>query len=106
MSLACSTPEGVIVPPVAKRNRASKATSRQAPNVASKSRKVSFYLSPEAIRRLGIAAVQTDSDKSKVLEAIIAKSEDIRRWVVQDRPVGAKLSEPAMSEVSADESGE
>jgi hypothetical protein len=106
MSLAASLSEGLPNASVAKRNRATKATSRQGSSVASKSRKVSFYLSPEAIRRLGIAAVQTDSDKSKVLEAIIAKSEDIRRWVVQDRPVGAKPSDSAMSDTSADGSGE
>lgn len=102
MSLATSIPTKVENLPngqVGKRPRPARATSRQGSNVATRSRKVSFYLSPEAIRRLGVAATMTDSDKSRVLEAIIAGAPELKRWVVSDR---AKSSEPAMSEVSPD----
>jgi hypothetical protein len=101
MSLATTLPmkaEGLPSGQVGKRSRSPKATSRQGSQVASKTRKVSFYLSPEAIRRLGVAATMTDSDKSQVLEAIITSAPEIKRWVVSDR---AKSSDGAMSEVSS-----
>lgn len=62
-------------------------------------RKVSFYLSPESVRRLGVVASMTDSDKSSVLEQVISSSPMIRRWVVSDR---AKASDPGTVEISAD----
>jgi hypothetical protein len=96
-TIATST-EGLPKGQVAKRPRSARATSRQGSHVATKSKKVSFYLSPEAIRRLGIAATMTDSDKSRVLEAIIADAPILKRWVVSDR---AKSDASAMSEVSS-----
>lgn len=99
MSLATTIATDHPAVQVAKRTRSPKATSRQGSAVASRPRKVSFYLSAESIRRLGVAATMTDSDKSKVLESIIAEAPALKRWVVSDR---AKSSVEATPEVSAD----
>jgi hypothetical protein len=97
MSLASMPTTTTDLPPhqAPRRARSPRATSRQ---VAGKPRKVSFYLSPEAIRRLGIAATMGDMDKSKVLETIIAEAPSLRRWVVGDR---AKSADQAMPSTSA-----
>lgn len=100
MSLAVNiapNPDGLLNGQIVKRPKSARATSRHRSNIPSKSRKVSFYLSPESIRRLGVAATMTDSDKSRILEAIIASAPELKRWVVSDR---AKSSDGAMSEVS------
>jgi hypothetical protein len=102
MSLAAAvspTLEGLPTAPAAKRARSPRATSRQGSQAAKASRKVSFYLSSEAIRRLGIAATMNDSDKSRVLEQVIAESPSLRRWVVSDR---AKASAEATQDLSSD----
>lgn len=99
MSLATSMPTSLENPPAAKRTRSPRATSRQGSAAASKPKKVSFYLSPEAIRRLGIAATMGDTDKSKILEMVISESPSLRRYVVSDR---AKVADQAMVEVSSD----
>lgn len=92
MSLATSLPTDLPNAPASKRPRSPRATSRLASAVPARPRKVSFYLSPEAIRRLGVAATMTDSDKSKVLEAIIAEAPALKRWVVSDRAKVVDLS--------------
>ena len=46
-------------------------------------KKVWFYLSPDAIRRLGVAASMEDSDRSAIVENLIQGG--LKRWVVQDR---------------------
>lgn len=74
--------------------RATKAAGRQ---VATKPRKVSFYLSDEAVRRLGITATMESCDKSSVVERLVM--DGLRRWVVSDR---AKSADQATVEVSAD----
>lgn len=102
MSLASTLPTDLLQPssgPVAKRTRSPRATSRHAGAVAARPKKVSFYLSAEAVRRLGIAATMGDTDKSKILEAIIAEAPALKRWVVQDR---AKPADQAMVSSSED----
>lgn len=71
--------------PTSKPARSPRATSRRKPQADEKPRKVSFYLSPAAIRRLGVAASMEDTDKSKILEQVIRDSAVLRRWVVSDR---------------------
>ena len=94
---------GLIENPVASSNRkpraarAPKGTSR--PD-APKPKKVSFYLSPEAIRRLGVTAAMESTDKSRVVEQLIA--DHLKRWVVSDRARSADGAMVATQEVSAD----
>lgn len=99
MSLATSLPTDHQPATVAKRTRSPRATSRPDARAATKPRKVSFYLSAEAVRRLGIAATMNDTDKSRVLEQVIAEAPSLRRYVVSDR---AKVSGEATQEVSSD----
>jgi hypothetical protein len=98
MSLLAIQPTDHPAPPVARRPRSRRPTSRPGSHAAAKARKVSFYLSPEAVRRLAVAAAMSDSDRSRILEMIIAESPTLRRWVVSDR---AKSADPATGEVSA-----
>jgi hypothetical protein len=65
--------------------------------ISARTRKVSFYLSVEAIRALGVVAVMTDSDKSKVVEAIIAESPALERWSVsyRDAPAVPFMAQPS-----------
>ena len=94
--LASSMPTALGPPPVlpvARRARSPKSTSRQAPAVASKPRKYSFYLSQEAIRRLGIAATMESTDKSALLERVIAESPSLRRYRVADMEKGAGVAD-------------
>lgn len=90
MSMLSAEP---LVSAAARRPRVAKATSRQA---APKPRKVSFYLSDSAIRKLGVAAAMEASDKSSLVERLI--QEGLRRYVVSDR---AKLADPPADEGSA-----
>ena len=46
--------------------------------------KVTYYLSPEAIRRIGIAATMEGEDKSAIVERLV--HEHLRKWVVSCRP--------------------
>lgn len=77
--------------------KAPKGTSRQGD---AKPKKVSFYLSPEAIRRLGVTAAMESTDKSRVVEQLIA--DHLKRWVVSDRARSADGAMVATQEVSAD----
>jgi muconolactone delta-isomerase len=86
-TMATATPDH-LAPQAARRAKSTRATSRRADQGASKPRKVSFYLSPEAIRRLGVAASMLDTDKSKVLEQVLATSPTLKRFVVSDRSRG------------------
>lgn len=95
MSLAVATSPEAINPQASRRTRAPKATRLTSRQGDQKPKKVSFYLSPEAIRRLGIHATMLDTDKSRVVEQLIA--EGCRRWVVSDR---AKTADQATQEVS------
>lgn len=99
MSLASTLQADLPPAPGAKRARAPRATSRQSGQGATRPRKVSFYLSAEAVRKLGVVASMEDTDKSKILERIIAEAPALRRWVVSDR---AKLAVGATPEVSSD----
>jgi hypothetical protein len=99
MSLASTLPTDLPHAPTSKRARSSKATSRQGSAVAARPRKVSFYLSAEAVRKLGVVASMEDTDKSKILERIIAEAPSLKRWVVSDR---AKPSDQETMEVSTD----
>ena len=83
MSLATSLESPVSR--VSRKPRSTQATSRRASQVDAKPRKVSFYLSADAIRRLGVAASMMDTDKSKVLEEVLANSQILKRYVVSDR---------------------
>jgi hypothetical protein len=66
-----------------RRPRSPRATSRRSDQAAERTRKVSFYLSAESCRRLGVAASMEDTDKSRVVEKLIR--EGLKRWVVADR---------------------
>jgi hypothetical protein len=102
MSLAMTTTSDHPAVPVARRTRTPKVTSRRNHQADSKPRKVSFYLSADAIRRLGVAASMEDTDKSKVLERVIAESPALRRWVIQDRARSEAPGDgPALPESSA-----
>lgn len=85
MSLATTNLTDLPAAPTARRARSPRATSRQADRADSKPRKVSFYLPPELVRRLGVMASMMDSDKSKVLGQVLASSPMLRRFVVSDR---------------------
>jgi hypothetical protein len=58
-------------------------TSPRIDERAERPRKVSFYLSADAVRLLGVAASMEDTDKSRVVERLIR--EGLNRWVVVDR---------------------
>jgi hypothetical protein len=98
MSLATSLDAPVSA--VTRSAKASKATSRRSSQVSEKPRKVSFYLSPEAIRRLGVAASMLDTDKSKVLETVLQSSPVLKRFVVSDRSK-ADADAPSIGESGA-----
>lgn len=70
--------------------------SKPAKTPASEKQKATFYLTSDAIRRLGVHAAMTGMDKSSLVESLI--SDALRRFVVQDR---AKTADPAMEVVSA-----
>jgi hypothetical protein len=107
MSLATSIGSDLPAAPVAKKARSPRvtkppvveATTRKPGKVAKGCKKVSFYLSPEVIRRLGITAVAEGLDTSEVLEGILAQAPALKRWVLQDR---AKPSDQATLETSTD----
>jgi predicted transcriptional regulator len=107
MSLATSLPttlEGLSQGQVAKAPRKSRTTKAASPQgdastKAPRGQKVSFYLSPQVIRRLKITATAMDSDMSKVVEDVLAESPTLRRWVLSDR---AKVADQATVEVSSD----
>ena len=71
--------------PAARRAKSAGSTSRRRDQVDVKPLKVSFYLTPDAIRRLGVVASMLDTDKSKVLEQVLATSPTLKRFVVSDR---------------------
>ena len=98
MSLA--TTLDAPVSSVTRSAKGSKATSRRASQVDSKPRKVSFYLSPEAIRKLGVAASMLDTDKSKVLETVLQSSPVLKRFVVSDRSK-AEVDAPSIDETGS-----
>lgn len=99
MSLALTDHPAAAVPVRTRKPKATQATSRPKTLADEKPRKVSFYLSPESIRRLGVVASMEDSDKSRVLEQVIRTSPLLKRWVVSDR---AKTADPGTDEVSSD----
>ena len=96
MSLATIHHPAIDVAPKPRRAKSSRATSR--PD-AERARKVSFYLSAEAIRRLGIAATMEETDKSRLLERVIQSSPVVKQWVVSNR---AKSEDCGTPEGSAD----
>jgi hypothetical protein len=110
MSIATSITTDHPPAPAAKRARkarADKATQAiKGPKVgklAKGATKVSFYLSPEVIRRLKITAVALSTDTSDVLEKILAEAPALRRWVLSDRANDrAKDDDRAMVGVSED----
>jgi hypothetical protein len=64
--------------------RAKKRPARKiAKVVASKKFKVTYYLSDEAIQRVGIAATMEHADKSEIVERLI--QQHLRQWVVSFR---------------------
>jgi hypothetical protein len=66
--------------PVARRTRTAKAPKATSPQ---KSRKVSFYLSDSALKRLGVHAAMEQVDKSSVVESLILSS--LKTYIVQTR---------------------
>jgi hypothetical protein len=100
MTLMMTTTADHPTAPVTRRAKATRATSRRAPQDDNATRKVSFYLSPEAIRRLGVVASMEDSDKSKVLERVIRESTVLKRWVVSDR--GGKVASGDSGDIGQD----
>lgn len=78
----------------APRSRVAKSPSRQADKPA----KLSFYLSPETAKRLGIASVMEGRSQSAIVEQLLAES--LRRWVVSDR--GGKSDDQATGVGSAE----
>jgi non-ribosomal peptide synthetase component E (peptide arylation enzyme) len=87
---------------VAGDHRPAKVTRKRKPVVAEASKetkKVSYYLSKQAVKRLAVAATMSDESSSALLEEIIAESPSLRRWVVSDR---AKVADQATVEVSSD----
>jgi hypothetical protein len=106
MSLATSIATDHQVSQPAKRTRKTRADKGteaiKGPKVgklAKGATKVSFYLSPEVIRRLKITAVALSTDTSEVLENVLAESAMLRRFVLSDR---AKVADQATVEVSSD----
>jgi hypothetical protein len=71
-------------------------TSPRIDERAERPRKVSFYLSADAVRLLGVAASMEDTDKSRVVERLIR--DGLKRWVIADR---SKPDTSVMQEVSA-----
>lgn len=77
MSLATTTAAENPVASVARRTRtakatkATKATSRQGD---AETKKVSFYLSPEVITRVGVAASIRGKDRSEIVEQALAEA--------------------------------
>jgi hypothetical protein len=80
MSAEMTSPQTEHAP---RRARSPRATSRPKDQVAERPRKVSFYLSADACRRLGVAASMEDTDKSRVVERLIR--DGLKRWVIADR---------------------
>lgn len=68
------------------------------PAKESRGQKVSFYLKPEVIRRLKIAATGLESDMSKVVQDILEASPGLNSWVLYNR---AKPDDQATEVVSA-----
>lgn len=66
--------------PKSKRASASKSAKEAKPT-----RKYSFYLSPEQVKRLSVAATMSDKSASQLLGEIISESPSLKRWVVSDR---------------------
>ena len=97
MSLMTTTIPESLGSPIAPRARSPRVTKAASRQVASKPRKVSFYLSDEAIRRLGSTATMEGTDKSRVVERLV--TEGLRRWGVSDR---AKPTDQATEGVSSD----
>lgn len=80
----------------AKSPKGTRATSRQ---VDAKPKKVSFYLSEAAIKRLGVHAAMESTDKSRLVEALIL--DGLKRFVVSDRAKADGREDSAMVEGSA-----
>ena len=61
--------------------------------------KISAYISVDSARRLGIHATMTDQDRSQIIDALIR--DNLRDWVVQYRPSGAKTTDDGAPEPEA-----
>jgi hypothetical protein len=88
MSLASQLATDLQSPQVAnghKAPRVRKATASKSAKEPKVTKKYSFYLSPEQVKRLSVAATMSDKSSSELLGEIIAESPSLKRWVVSDR---------------------
>jgi hypothetical protein len=93
-------PTDAAVTSPARRPRATKAPKGTSRPSAGRPKKVSFYLSPEALKRIGIHATMMDTDRSAVVEQLV--NEHLRRWVVSDRARSADQGTEATQESIGD----
>lgn len=70
--------------------------AKSAKRVDAKKLKATYYLSAEAIRRVGIAATMEGEDKSTIIERLI--NDHLRKWVVSCR--GQRADEPSVEDVA------
>jgi hypothetical protein len=87
MSTELTSLQSAPAAPVSRRARVTRATRPPKGKGDEPTHKVSFYLSADVCKRLGVAASMEETDKSTVVENVLKVA--LKRWVVSDRAKSA-----------------